>query len=356
MHYLFDKKYHLTDNPGSGNNWAVGHYSHFKCYKDTLADMFHSITEQCDSLAGFFFMLSLGGGTGSGLGTAIVCLLEDQFPRIDRVVTCVHPGQYNDVVTSPYNIGHSLRILSEHASIVLPIDNKALIDICNRHSFNRGVKPFEDANKIIVNMLLNLTSGSRFSGSLNCDISDLSSLVPQPGLHYFSSSLSPLQLYPSRDLAFQNKKCDLIQEICSREDQLMRVNALGGKIFSAALLCRGDVSLPVLRDYVKKFSSKVEFAGWSLSGIKTGLCSIPPVSQKRGILCLANSSNMTRLFSDSLKHFNLLYRRRAHVHHYLDVDGFELNDFLLTEESLASSALKYADAANCIEVPRLQVS
>jgi tubulin epsilon len=356
MRHLFDKRYKLVNSPGSGNNWAVGHYAHFNYFKETLIDMFQRIVEQCDSLAGFFMMLSLGGGTGSGLGTAIIRLLEEQFPHVDRIVTCVHPGQYNDVVTSPYNIGHSLRILSDYASCVIPVDNKALLDICTRHNFNQGVKPFEDANKIIVNMLLNLTSGSRFSGSLNCDISDLSSLVPQPGLQYFSCSLSPLEIYAQRDLSYQNKRRDLIQEVCTREDQLLRVNALSGKIFTSALLCRGDITISALRDLVHKFQSKVEFTRWSLSGIKTGLCSVPPINQKRSVLCLVNSTNMASVFSDSLKHFNLLYNRKAHVHHYTNVDGFNEDDFLLTKESLVSMSVRYLEAANFVEVPRLQVN
>lgn len=46
-----------------------------------------------------------------------------------RFVTCVHPGEYNDVVTSPYNIAHSLRLLTEHASFVIPVDNKVMYRI-----------------------------------------------------------------------------------------------------------------------------------------------------------------------------------------------------------------------------------
>ena len=40
--------------------------------------------EACDSLACFFILHSLGGGTGSGLGTAILALLADEFPDVYR--------------------------------------------------------------------------------------------------------------------------------------------------------------------------------------------------------------------------------------------------------------------------------
>uniref|UniRef100_A0A1B6IC36 Tubulin/FtsZ 2-layer sandwich domain-containing protein n=1 Tax=Homalodisca liturata TaxID=320908 RepID=A0A1B6IC36_9HEMI len=272
-----------------------------------------------------------------------------------RFVTCVHPGQYNDVITSPYNIALSLRCLSEYASCVIPVDNKALGDICERHQLNKGTKPFQDVNNVIVSMLLNLTSGSRFSGSLNYDLSDLSSLVPRPSLHYLSASLSPLDLNLSRDVSFVNKKRNLLQEVCAREDQLLRVNALGGQLLSAALLCRGQVPLSTLRQYVTRFQSKVKYASWSDPGVKTGLCSVPPVGHNSAMLCLVNSTNMANFFNDSLHHFNLLYKRKAHVHHYTNVDGFDSDDFLLTRESLMTSAMKYSEAANFVEIPRLKV-
>ncbi|KAG8280871.1 Tubulin epsilon chain [Homalodisca vitripennis] len=98
-----------------------------------------------------------------------------------------------------------------HISLKTPLEKRrmslkyALGDICERHQLNKGTKPFQDVNNVIVSMLLNLTSGSRFSGSLNCDLSDLSSLVPRPSLHYLSASLSPLDLNLSRDVSFVNK-------------------------------------------------------------------------------------------------------------------------------------------------------
>lgn len=40
--------------------------------------------EKCDRLHGFLLMHSLGGGTGSGLGTAILKLLKDNYPHVER--------------------------------------------------------------------------------------------------------------------------------------------------------------------------------------------------------------------------------------------------------------------------------
>jgi len=40
--------------------------------------------ERCDQLHGFLCLFSLGGGTGSGLGSAVLGILEENFPFIER--------------------------------------------------------------------------------------------------------------------------------------------------------------------------------------------------------------------------------------------------------------------------------
>lgn len=86
----------------------------------------------CDSLQSFFLMHSLGGGTGSGLGTYLLTLLEDEYPNVFRFSTVVFPSRDDDVITSPYNSVLALKELTEHADCVLPVDNDSLTDIIKR--------------------------------------------------------------------------------------------------------------------------------------------------------------------------------------------------------------------------------
>lgn len=72
-------------------------------YGENILEAIRHATELCDSLQSFFLMHSMGGGTGSGLGTYILHLLEDHFPNIHRFSTSVFPSEDDDVVTSPYN-------------------------------------------------------------------------------------------------------------------------------------------------------------------------------------------------------------------------------------------------------------
>ena len=99
-------------------------------YHDRIYEAVRQATELCDSLQSFFFIHSLGGGTGSGLGTYILKMLEDDFQDVYRFTTAVIPSRNDDVVTSPYNSMLSLNELARHADCVLPIENQALMDIC----------------------------------------------------------------------------------------------------------------------------------------------------------------------------------------------------------------------------------
>lgn len=63
---------------------AVGYCTHGSEYHDKLEESIRHTVEKCCHLHGFLIMHSLGGGTGSGLGTATLKLLADIYPRIDR--------------------------------------------------------------------------------------------------------------------------------------------------------------------------------------------------------------------------------------------------------------------------------
>ncbi|GLG93087.1 Tubulin alpha-4 chain, partial [Gryllus bimaculatus] len=114
-----------------------------------------------------------------------------------RLVTCVYPAGNEDVITAPYNVALATNELIRNASCVFPVNNQALTEICGRAKLgeakDKTSRYFRDVNNIIVNMLLHLTSGARFPGSLNVDMNEIATnLVPFPGMHFLTSSVSPL--------------------------------------------------------------------------------------------------------------------------------------------------------------------
>ena len=57
---------------------------------------------KCILNQGVWLLYSLS--IGSGVGTYMLGLLADEYPKICRFSTCVYPSENNDVVTSPYNV------------------------------------------------------------------------------------------------------------------------------------------------------------------------------------------------------------------------------------------------------------
>ncbi|KFM75558.1 Tubulin epsilon chain, partial [Stegodyphus mimosarum] len=121
---LFDRKQLVTDVSGSGNNWAMGNKFYGSKYHDQLTELFRKEAEECDSLQCFFLLHSMGGGTGSGLGTAVLEYLHDEFLKIPRFVFAVFPSIHDDVVTSPYNTVLANSQLINFADCVIPFENK----------------------------------------------------------------------------------------------------------------------------------------------------------------------------------------------------------------------------------------
>ncbi|KAL1140875.1 hypothetical protein AAG570_000803 [Ranatra chinensis] len=260
---LFDNACSLTNYPGSGNNWAVGYFTHGGEQKSIIKEMLRSAAEKCDRLHCFLQVFSLGGGTGSGLGSAILPLLEEQFPKVDRVAVCVHPGVNNDVVTSPYNIAFSMKKLVEYASCVFPLDNKAILDICDRLGAPAELKtwsPYKNINSVIAKMLLALTSGARFPGTLNLDISDIATnMVPFYRLNFLSSSLFPIKLPKANGFRIMNRESEQIFRVCAKENQLLRIDPMKGRLFGATLLSRSKAPLSDLRQNIERYFCSILF-------------------------------------------------------------------------------------------------
>ena len=69
---------------GAGNNWAKGHYTEGAELVDSVLDMVRKEAEGCDCLQGFQLTHSLGGGTGSGMGTLLISKIREEYP--DRIM------------------------------------------------------------------------------------------------------------------------------------------------------------------------------------------------------------------------------------------------------------------------------
>jgi tubulin epsilon len=357
---LFDARQLISDVSGAGNNWAHGHYGYGQQYHDEILDKVRYSAEHCDSLQSFFLMHSMGGGTGSGVGTYTLELLADNFPDVFRFSTVVFPE--DDVVTGPYNSVLAMSVLTEHADCVLPVDNEALIGMLQmiEESKRKGKKEvkndlaepndkkeaFAKMNNIIAHMLNNLTCSMRFEGMLNVDLNEITmNLVPFPKMPYLVSSISPL--YSILDVKMEPRRLDQIfSDVIDKDFQLLKVDPKHSTYLACGLILRGDAKISDIHRNINRIKSDMNMISWNQEGYKIGLCNTPPVGMPYSLLCLSNNSCITTAFSNLKQKFLKLYKRKANVHHYTNFMEKERFDQAL--ESLEEVSGRYTN----LETPK----
>eukprot|EP01105_Mastigella_eilhardi_P027076 TRINITY_DN816_c0_g1_i6.p1 TRINITY_DN816_c0_g1~~TRINITY_DN816_c0_g1_i6.p1 ORF type:complete len:450 (+),score=118.80 TRINITY_DN816_c0_g1_i6:28-1350(+) len=339
---LFDGRQLISDVSGAGNNWARGFCHYGPKYHDTIMEKVRHAVEQCDSLQCFMLIHSLGGGTGSGVGTYVLQHLQDEFPNVYRFVTPVFPSEDDDVVTSPYNSILSLAQLIDHADCVLPLCNDALSEICAkvsteedkcRRSFSASAaqksagpqevgKPWERMNMLAAQLLLDLTCSMRFEGPLNVDLNEVTmNMVPYPRMHFLISSLTgsimnlrdtPAGGQPASHYYLRNMS-QLFSDAFSRDYQLITADPKQDLYLASALLLRGDVDMADIRQNLARVQRGLRFVRWNPEGWKVGHCAVPPLNQPRSLLCIANNCCIADTFTELRARFMRLYKYQTSV-------------------------------------------
>ena len=358
---LFDPATILTDVSGAGNNFAHG-FSHYgNMYREQISDRVRKSIEVCDSPLSFFCAFSLGGGTGSGLGAFTLGVLDDLFPDISRVVCPVLPSLSceSDVVTAPYNSALALAEIHRHSSCVFPVTNDALAALSESLAkadvkggsggIGGGRKAsFDRMNAVVARFWLDLTASMRFDGSLNVDLSDITTnMIPYPDCKYIIPGLAPVTL-ASADMRLQPRNFDqLFTDVLSPAAQLVAGVDLRSPSTSLAhaFLVRGSASISEVTRNVERVRASLSRPSYLYDAFKLGLCGAPPLggTQSSSVLGLANSSAVTEMFTSVSCHFDRLFRRKAHVHHYLEY--IEEDAFTAARASLSSVADAYAEPA-----------
>ena len=147
----------------------------------------------CDCLQGFQITHSLGGGTGSGMGTLLISKIREEYPdRIMTTFSVVPSPKVSDTVVEPYNATLSVHQLVENTDQTFCIDNEALYNICLK-TLKLVTPTYGDLNHLVSLTMSGVTTCLRFPGQLNADLRKLcTNMVPFPRLHFFMPGFAPL--------------------------------------------------------------------------------------------------------------------------------------------------------------------
>merc|ERR1712071_454644 len=87
---LFRPDNFVFGQSGAGNNWAKGHYTEGAELVDSVLDVVRKEAESCDCLQGFQLTHSLGGGTGSGMGTLLISKIREEYSCFYSIYSLCH--------------------------------------------------------------------------------------------------------------------------------------------------------------------------------------------------------------------------------------------------------------------------
>ncbi|CAD98292.1 tubulin beta chain [Cryptosporidium parvum] len=339
---LFRPDNFIFGQSGAGNIWAKGHYTEGAELLDAVMDVVRHEAESCDCLQGFQITHSLGGGTGSGMGTLLVGKIHEEFPdRILQTFSVFPSPKVSDTVVEPYNATLSIHQLVENSDAVQVIDNEALYDICFR-TLKLTNPSYGDLNHLVSVAMSGVTCCLRFPGQLNSDLRKMCvNLVPFPRLHFFMIGFAPLtsrgsQQYRSLSVA------ELTQQMFDAKNMMCASDPRHGRYLTASVMFRGRMSTKEVDEQMLLVQNRNSsyFVEWIPNNIKSSVCDIPPKGLKMASTFVGNSTAIQEMFRRVAEQFTSMFRRKAFLHWYTG-EGMDEMEFTEAESNMNDLVSEY---------------
>ncbi|KAL8213047.1 UNVERIFIED_CONTAM: Tubulin beta-5 chain [Gekko kuhli] len=337
-----------TGQSGAGNNWAKGHYTEGAELVDSVLDVVRKEAESCDCLQGFQLTHSLGGGTGSGMGTLLISKIREEYPdRIMNTFSVVPSPKVSDTVVEPYNATLSVHQLVENTDETYCIDNEALYDICFR-TLKLTTPTYGDLNHLVSATMSGVTTCLRFPGQLNADLRKLAvNMVPFPRLHFFMPGFAPLTSRGSQQYRALTVP-ELTQQVFDAKNMMAACDPRHGRYLTVAAVFRGRMSMKEVDEQMLNVQNKNSsyFVEWIPNNVKTAVCDIPPRGLKMAVTFIGNSTAIQELFKRISEQFTAMFRRKAFLHWYTGegMDEMEFTEAESNMNDLVSEYQQYQDA------------
>jgi len=329
---------------GAGNNWAKGHYTEGAELIEEALDVLRKEVENCECPQGFQICQSLGGGTGSGMGTLLLLKLRDAYP--DRILATfsVYPSpKVSDTVVEPYNAVLSSHQLLENSDETFVIDNEALYNI-SHNVLKMSAPKYADLNYLISCVMAGVTASLRFPGKLNGDLRKMGvNLVPFPRLHFFLIAQAPLASQGNKGYQKVDVK-ELMNQVYSPRNFFSNVKPDDGKYMTASLVFRGKMSTQEVDEQIEKRQSanSDDFVEWIPNNQKTSVVATPPKEYEQTCTFVANTTALKGIFQRLATQFGAMYKRKAFLHWYKG-EGMDEMEFQEADKNVRDLITEYQD-------------
>lgn len=329
---------------GAGNNWGCG-YSQGHKVEEEIIDMIDREVDNSDNLEGFILSHSIAGGTGSGMGSYLLELLNDNYSKKMIQTFSVFPlltNESSDVVVQPYNSILTLKRLILSTDSVVVIDNTSLNRIfVERLKLNNPT--FQQTNTIISNVMSASTTTLRYPGSMNNDmISLISSLIINPKCHFLITSYTPITIDKHISNVQKTTVLDVMKRLLHTKNIMVSAPVRRGMYISILNIIRGETDPTQVHKGLQRIRDRklVNFIKWNPASIQVTLAKQSPhvVSQHKVCgLMMANHTSISTLFERCVTQFDRLYKRRAFLENYKKESMFSSADGQGNFEEMESS-------------------
>lgn len=362
--WSYGESSHFSQKQGSGNNWANGYCVHGPRHRDAVEELVRREVERCDRLAGLIAMMSVAGGTGSGVGTYVTQCLRDIYPSSFILNHLTWPYGTGEVIVQNYNSVLTLAHLYQLSDAILVHENDTVHRICSRLLNIKHIS-FSDVNRVIAHQLGSilqpaLTADSHGAYSRNPLGELVSALACHPEYKLLSVCTIPQMASSSiaystfswpgllkhlRQMLISNTKMEegIDWQVRPPADS-GRSRSLTGGSFNTSLanllILRGKdvysaetggIDDPAL--YTSWLSSKEAFSLWKSP--------VPFNKYEKSATLVSNSQALLRPLDDMVGKAWNMFASRAYIHQYIKF-GISEEDFLDSFTSLEQVISSYS--------------
>ena len=335
--WTYDTSSVYSGNRGSGNNWANGFYCHGPKAGDAVLDIVQKQAEKCNNLEGFLVVMSVAGGTGSGMGAYVTELFKDNYPGAVLINPVVWPYTSGEVIVQNYNALLTTAHLSQVSDAIIPLLNDHLHQVGSKCLRLKEVS-FNDLNKIASHAIASILQPASPSTNRSftvpdslmyqyCSLSDLClQLTPHPAYRFLSVKTVPQ--IPDKSHAYTT---DLWPGLLKRLKQMLITNSatdegmdwslkphpIGEKSIANLLIVRGKDSESVSTE---SFSENDIYCKWMRQSSLRFSSWCSPVSfnkYEKSCSLVTNSSSCREPLNIVTDKAWRMYCAKAYVHQYL---------------------------------------
>ncbi|QWU86649.1 hypothetical protein CA3LBN_000867 [Candidozyma haemuli] len=324
---------HLSETgSGAANNWQHG-YVYGRNHEEEMMNLIDRELDKCDNPSAFQLMHSVAGGTGSGVGSLLLELLNDRYGSKKIVSTfSVFPSndKTSDVVVQPYNTMLTLRRLIDFGDATFVFDNDSLNALGNAFigsGLERNLSSstaFESANKLIAYVAAGITNPLRFPSYMYSSYeSIISTVVPTPELKFLSTSIAPYSnipnVVPNQNYVSLNEY-DIILELLNDKYKLNSYKEPLKYISVLDYVIGKNLNQKEIRRGILKAQQRLSFVPWTPSSISVvnGKQSAFTSQQEKRLsgIQVSNNTSIVHLLSKTVKQYDLLAKRAAYINFY----------------------------------------